>query len=202
MCESSNLSVKSRHLGRHSAFLFFLLLLSELGLFAQSPYMNLIHYLSPSGQNGFAVNGSDYYAASVFHLNPSLFEYTRFDSVGSPVDTLRLFYDSSYFIGNCSKCLNIKQKKLYNVYTNFTTDSISSYPDKIILSKLHLDLSDTVVTKNYSVAGVYGSGHAKALAFDSDSTFLITGYTGVWLPSNMTSSCPALIRPSTFSGRR
>jgi hypothetical protein len=145
--------------------------------------MNEIHYLSPNALNGFAVNGSDYYAASLFHLDPSQYEYTRFDSVGFPVDTLRLVYDSSFFFGNCSKCLNINQNKLYNAYTNFTADSVSTFSERIILSKLHLDLSDTISTKIYSVTGGKGSGDAKALAFDSDSTFLLTGYVAVWLPS-------------------
>ena len=167
----------------HSSFLFLILWLSGLGLSAQSPYMNEIHYLTPNALLGFAVHGNSYYSAGIFHLDPKIYEYARFDSTGFPIDTLRLEYDSSYFIGNCSKCLNISQNKLYNVFTNFTTDSISSYPNKIVFSKLPLDLTDTIFTKNYTVTGGYGSGHAKAMAFDSDSTFLLTGYLGVWVPA-------------------
>ncbi len=100
------------------------------------------------------------------------------------IDTLNLaFNDTVTGIENCVECLKIHKGQLYNSYNNFPNNSASD-TTTIVLSKIHLDLRDTVRTKVFTLDGYKGVG-VEASYFDSDTTFLISGFAARFVGLNL-----------------
>lgn len=153
--------------------LFFLSL--SFQTLGQTPYLSEKYLRSRNIGNSLAIGDNSYFIGGNLNVNTELYQYSKINLQGQIVDTLNISYqDSAYTIDNCKGCLHVHMGTLYNAYSNFpnyrTNDSAV-----IILSKVHLDLSDTIKSKVITIAGYKGLA-TEASFFDSDSTFLITGY--------------------------
>lgn len=140
-----------------------------------------------------AIGDSSYFIASREQSDHSLYHYSKINFQGDLTDTLNLrLNDSTIGINsNCKNCLHVHNGRLYNSYTEYqkTTGFNTS---SIILSKIHLDLSDTIETRSFNISGYNGLG-SQASYFDSDSTFLITGYASRYIGTNTTSKLDMLL---------
>lgn len=159
-------------------FRIFLFVSFSLQMTGQTPYLNEgYHYKLGALYGSLAFNDSSYFTAVRDNSEPSLYRYTRINNLGIISDSLNLSYpDSSVSTGLFGQCLNVNQDHLYNAYTKVEYGVLTN-SWSIVLSKIHLDLSDTVETKDFTLAG-YDYLYASASSFDSDSTFLITGSVG------------------------
>lgn len=120
-----------------------------------------------------------YLFANIKNINPRLYEYTLINYNGEILDTLSLNYPiPGYSLDNCRSCLHFKERRTYSAYTNFT--SLDS--GFVILSKLTFNPLDTIETMRYYVdRSIYTGEHAWSMAFDTDSTFLVSGYVARWV---------------------
>ncbi|NVK04335.1 MAG: T9SS type A sorting domain-containing protein [Flavobacteriia bacterium] len=130
-----------------------------------------------------AVTDSSIALVEVKNITPSTphIRFVNFDTNGQVLDTLTL-RDSSWQLGGCSKCLHFNRGKLYYAATNFTGLRSS----ELLFLKVRPDLGDTIIKKTVRILdtnliGQYTwlrtSGNAWATKFDTDSTFILTGYS-------------------------
>ncbi len=160
-----------------------------LGLKAQTPYTNVINYIAHNGRPSIEIGGiNTYYIANV--LNTGLggeMQYARLDTNGNVLDTLTIHWDpTKVFTGNCPKCLELNNGVLYHVYNDFIADIPGNDTVAIILGKIKPDLSDTILHRYYNPQVGRGA-EARAITFDTDSTFLLTAinayFTGDTAPN-------------------
>lgn len=159
-------------------FLFILLFIS-LPAIGQTVYTNRVNHVAHNTRPAFEIVGDYYYVANNLNISPySQMQYVKLDTLGNVLNTLNILWDPNYvFPSNCPKCLDYHHGVLYHAYSNGKTRDSAA----IILSKVRLDLSDTVLTQYYPTINGHGLD-IKDLEFDSDSTFIIAAidafYTG------------------------
>ncbi len=144
-------------------------------LSGQNSYLNERYRRGRNLNNSLAMDQSNYYIGSGININSRIYHYSRINFQGVVTDTLNLlFSDTTIRIDNCKECLQVHNGTLYNMYSNFPKNSANDTAT-IVLSKIHLDLHDTIETKVFTHSG-YNAVRVEASVFDSDSTFLIAGY--------------------------
>ncbi len=154
-------------------------------LYGQNSYLNERYKRNVNSINpSLALGDSCYYLASDKHNNSKLYHYTKINHQGLIVDSLNfIFNDTLTGIENCKGCLQVHKGVLYNMYTNFPNNS-GNDTAAIVLSKIHLNLKDTVESKVFTIEG-YKAVAAESSFFDSDTTFLITGYAARYVGANL-----------------
>lgn len=123
-----------------------------VGVLAQTPYINeRYHYRLGAIISSIAVSDSNYYVACRDNANPELYRYTRINEKGIITDSLKLNYsDSLISIGSYSNCLQVRNGLLYDAYSKTEIrNGLRSW--SIVLSKIYLDLKDTIETKEFSI---------------------------------------------------
>lgn len=139
-------------------------------------YLNERYYRSMNAKASLAIGNDSYYLASSVNIRPWEYQYTRVNHHGVVLDTLNLvFNDTINWFQNGPKCLHYHHGRVYNAYMDFVSND-SGY---VILSKLPGDLSDTLMTRNLHLFGYFGL-QVYAMAFDSDSTFILSGHAARW----------------------
>ncbi|MDR9375154.1 MAG: hypothetical protein RI565_09835, partial [Schleiferiaceae bacterium] len=143
-------------------------------------FLDTIYDLAHNARSGFSLLASgNIIFSGMNNDNPSLYQYAKLDQQGKVIDSLNLQYDpNNYFLDNCKRGLVVNRNKVYNSYTNFHSRD-STY---VILSKLSLSPLDTLKTKlYYADRSVYTGTHSWAMASNTDSTFLLSGYFARWV---------------------
>lgn len=170
-----NIKPKSRISG-----LGFLLILCVAGTNLYSQFLDTIYARGHNAKiSHSSISDASYLFANIKNINTSLYEYTLINHEGVVLDSLNLNYPfSDYSLDNCRFCLHSQGRIIYNAYTNFySQDSVY-----VILSKLNLNPLDTLETKlYYANRAIYTGTHAWSMAFDSDSTFLVSGVLARWV---------------------
>ena len=157
----------------------------SLQVSGQIPYLNKRYERNTVLDNAsLAMDSTSYYIGSVINTNVRLYHYTKIDFLGNITDTLDLnFNDTITRIENCKECLQVHKGRLYNMYTNFPKRTASD-STTIVLSKIQLDLKDTIETKVFALNG-YQAVTVEASRIDSDSTFLISGLAARLVGANL-----------------
>lgn len=139
-------------------------------------YLNERYHRSMNAKASLAIGADSYYLASSINIRLWEYQYTRVNHHGVVLDTLNLvFNDTINWFQNGLKCLHLHHGRVYNTYSDF----VNNYSVYLILSKLPANLSDTLMTFNLNLSGYTGL-EAYATSFDSDSSFILTGYAGRW----------------------
>ncbi|HAD95817.1 MAG TPA: hypothetical protein DCG19_00345 [Cryomorphaceae bacterium] len=127
------------------------------------------------GGNNFTellVTDTGYVSAALDDDNVKRLDFSVYDLQGNPLDTVQHdFNNVGYLPENCGKCLHEVNHSLYYAQSHFDAGD-SAYVHFLKLDA-NLNLLDS---GNYVYRDSLGT-QIYAMAFDSDSTFLITGYT-------------------------
>lgn len=158
----------------------FLLILCVAGTNLYSQFLDTIYARANDAYTSFAVlDSGEIIFAGKKNINNNVLQYTWVNRQGVVIDTLNLRYDpNEYFFAPCSRGLMMKGEKLYHSNTNFySQDSIY-----VILSKFNLSPLSTSETKlYYTDRSIYTATQAWSMAFDTDSTFLVSGLLARWV---------------------
>ncbi len=131
--------------------------------------------------NAFSVGGNlltellitdtTYITAAINNQDNKKLDFSIFDLQGNLIDTINYRFDSvQNFPGNCGKCFQNRHNEIYYAQYN----SMASDTGYVAILKLRSDLSIKKVrsyTFRDSLTTVF-----KAMQFDTDSTFIATGY--------------------------